>query len=40
MIVSGFDGSDVDAVVRAFGAFGEDERLDEETWMALRLTRR
>ena len=37
LIVSGFDDSEVDAVVRAFGSLSERERLTEDNWIALRL---
>jgi ribosomal protein L11 methyltransferase len=37
LIVSGFDHSEVDAVVRAFGSLSETERLTEDTWIALRM---
>ena len=37
LIVSGFDHSEVDAVVRAFGSLNETERLTEDNWIALRL---
>lgn len=35
MILSGFDHTEVDAVVRAFPEFTEHARLTEDTWMAL-----
>lgn len=37
LIVSGFDHSEVDAVVRAFGSLSEIERLTEDNWIALKL---
>lgn len=37
LIVSGFDGSEMEAVAAAFAAFGERERLTDEGWVALRL---
>lgn len=37
LIVSGFDHSEVDAVVRAFGSLNEIERLTEDGWIALKL---
>jgi ribosomal protein L11 methyltransferase len=37
LIVSGFDRSEVDAVVRAFGSLSEAERLTEDNWIALRM---
>jgi ribosomal protein L11 methyltransferase len=36
LIVSGFDQSEVDAVVQAFSMFREAQRLMEERWIALR----
>jgi hypothetical protein len=36
--VSGFDHSEVDAVVRAFASLNEIERLTEDNWVALKLT--
>ena len=39
LVISGFDHTEVDAVVRAFAGFGEDARLTEDTWMALQLRR-
>lgn len=39
LILSGFDGDEVDGVAKAFGGFVERERLAEDTWRALRLTR-
>ena len=38
MILSGFDHTEVDAVVRAFPGFIENARLTEDTWMALQLS--
>jgi len=38
-ILSGFDHTEVDSVVRAFPGFTEHARLAEDTWIALRLTR-
>jgi ribosomal protein L11 methyltransferase len=38
LIVSGFDHSEVDAVSAAFDGLTEIERLEEASWMALRLT--
>jgi hypothetical protein len=38
MILSGFDHTEVDAVVRAFPGFTEHARLTEDSWMALHLT--
>lgn len=40
LIVSGFDRTEVDAVVNAFTGFAERTRLTEENWMALRLEQR
>jgi ribosomal protein L11 methyltransferase len=37
LIVSGFDHTEVDAVVRAFGSLNETERLTEDNWIALTL---
>jgi ribosomal protein L11 methyltransferase len=37
LVVSGFDRSEVDAVVRAFDSLTEIERLTEDGWIALRL---
>ncbi len=37
IVISGFDHTEVDAVVRAFPGFSEDARLTEDTWMALQL---
>jgi ribosomal protein L11 methyltransferase len=37
MILSGFDHTEVDAVVRAFPRFTANARLTEDTWMALQL---
>jgi ribosomal protein L11 methyltransferase len=37
LIVSGFDHSEVDAVVRAFASLNEIERLTEDNWIALRM---
>ncbi len=37
MILSGFDHSEVDAVVAAFDGFTEGDRVTEDTWMALNL---
>jgi ribosomal protein L11 methyltransferase len=37
LIVSGFDHSEVDAVVRAFASLNEIERLTEDNWVALRM---
>jgi ribosomal protein L11 methyltransferase len=37
LVISGFDHTEVDAVVRAFPGFSEDARLTEDTWMALQL---
>jgi len=39
MILSGFDHTEVDAVVAAFPGFLEDTRLSEDSWIALRLSR-
>ena len=39
MILSGFDHTEVDAVVRAFPEFTENARLTDDTWMGLRLDR-
>jgi ribosomal protein L11 methyltransferase len=36
LIVSGFDHTEVDRVVAAFVAFAEQERLNEESWVAIR----
>ena len=38
LIVSGFDHSEVDAVRAAFDDLAEVERLEEDSWMALRLS--
>jgi len=38
LIVSGFDDSEVEAVRAAFDNLAEVDRLDEASWMALRLT--
>lgn len=40
MILSGFDHTEVEAVLAGFPAFGEVRRLVEETWIALHLSRR
>ncbi len=37
LIVSGFDHAEVDAVRAAFDDLTETERLEEASWMALRL---
>ena len=37
MILSGFDHTEVDAVLAAFPGFSEVRRLTEETWIALHL---
>lgn len=37
LIVSGFDHSEVDAVIRAFGSMSETDRLTEDNWIALIL---
>src|SRR5688572_12163382 len=37
LIVSGFDHTEVDAVLRAFAARSEEQRLTEDNWIALRL---
>lgn len=37
LIVSGFDHTEVDSVLRAFGGFAVQERLTEDGWVALRL---
>jgi ribosomal protein L11 methylase PrmA len=37
LIVSGFDHTEVDAVLRAFAARSEEQRLTEDSWIALRL---
>lgn len=37
LIVSGFDHTEVDAVINAFSAFTAQQRLTEENWIALRL---
>ncbi len=37
LIVSGFDHTEVDAVLRAFAARAEEQRLTEDSWIALRL---
>lgn len=37
LILSGFDHTEVDAVVRVFPGFVENTRLTEDTWIALRL---
>jgi ribosomal protein L11 methyltransferase len=39
LIVSGFDDTEVDAVINAFSAFTAQHRLSEEHWIALRLAR-
>ena len=38
LILSGFDHTEADGVVKAFAGFTEDARLAEDTWVALRLT--
>lgn len=40
LILSGFDHTEVDGVLAAFIGFAEEERLTEDTWIALRLRRR
>jgi ribosomal protein L11 methyltransferase len=37
LIVSGFDGTEVDGVIAAFAALTHQQRLDEDNWIALRL---
>lgn len=37
LVVSGFDRSEVDAVVRAFGSLNEMARLTDDSWIALKL---
>lgn len=39
MILSGFDHTEVDAVVAAFPGFAEEARLSEDSWIGLRLRR-
>jgi ribosomal protein L11 methyltransferase len=39
LILSGFDHTEVDAVVTAFAGFTESDRLSEDTWIAMRLQR-
>lgn len=39
LIVSGFDHTEADGVLAAFASFTERERLDEDNWIALRLSR-
>jgi ribosomal protein L11 methyltransferase len=39
MILSGFDHTEVDAVLKAFAGFGEATRLTEDNWIALLLKR-
>ena len=39
MILSGFDHTEVDAVLRAFAGFSEAQRLSEDNWIALLLGR-
>jgi ribosomal protein L11 methyltransferase len=39
MILSGFDHTEVDAVLAAFPGFSEVQRLSEDNWIALRLSR-
>jgi ribosomal protein L11 methyltransferase len=39
MILSGFDHTEVEAVLAAFPAFAEAARLTEDNWIALRLQR-
>jgi ribosomal protein L11 methyltransferase len=39
MILSGFDHTEVDAVLAAFGGFAEVQRLTEDNWIALHLRR-
>jgi ribosomal protein L11 methyltransferase len=39
LILSGFDHTEVDAVLRAFTPFVERARLNEETWVALQLSK-
>ena len=39
LIVSGFDHTEVDAVICAFGGFDVVDRVTEESWVALRLVR-
>ncbi len=38
LIISGFDHSEVEAVRAAFAELMEIERLEEASWMALRLS--
>ena len=40
LILSGFDHTEVDGVVKAFAGLTEDARLAEDTWVALRLGHR
>jgi ribosomal protein L11 methyltransferase len=40
LIVSGFDHTEVDGVLTAFAEFSEQQRLSEDNWLALRLSRR
>lgn len=40
LVLSGFDHTEVDDVIRAFAGFTEHRRLTEETWIALSLTAR
>ena len=40
MILSGFDHTEVAAVIAAFPDFEEESRLSEDNWLALRLRRR
>ncbi len=37
MIVSGFDRTEIDAVLRGFSGFTETARLTEDNWIALLL---
>ena len=39
VILSGFDHTEADAVIAAFGTFTEQRRLVEDTWLAVRLRR-
>ena len=39
MILSGFDHTEVEAVLAAFPGFAEAKRLTEDNWIALQLTR-
>src|SRR4029079_2016355 len=39
LILSGFDHTEVDAVLRAFAGFTQKQRLSEDTWLALHLGR-